>query len=142
VPKCRCQQQQQQEQPEQQGLQQESPEQQLSQQLQHTLAVNGAAASGHKLVEGAASINSTSSTSSSRPPLPPLPAEAAGLDLSGPLPDSSIQDKALERALLSCSSTLYEAMVRECVATPRIWGHVLVRCLSGGFHSYIRLHVC
>lgn len=55
-----------------------------------------------------------STSSSGRPPLPPLPPEAASLlDLPpGPLPDSSITDKALERGLLAASKPLFEAMVR------------------------------
>jgi hypothetical protein len=65
---------------------------------------------------------SNGSSSSSRPPLPPLPAEAASLAESispasdGPgdrlvLPDSSIQDKALERVMLASSAPMYTAMV-------------------------------
>jgi hypothetical protein len=93
----------------QQQQQQPRPQQppEVAQQLQQSLIVNGSTEQ----------CRSNSSSSSSRPALPPLPAEADGLDVvAGPLPDSSIQNKALEKALMASSKPLYEAMV--CL----VWG--------------------
>jgi hypothetical protein len=51
-----------------------------------------------------------------------VPPEAASLDVSAPLPDSSIQDKALERAMLRISEPLYQTMVRVLSLTLLVCG--------------------
>jgi hypothetical protein len=90
----------------QQQQQQQHSECKLAQHLQQSLAVKGTAQ--HSTTPS----SEDTSSRSSRPALPALPAEADGLDLSaGPLPDSSIHDKALEKALMASSKPLYEAMV-------------------------------
>lgn len=76
------------------------------------------------------------SSSSSQQVLPPLPAEAAGLD-PDQLPDSSITDKQLEKAILQASSQLYDQLAAQGASLQRQLGNLYTASLYSGLAALI-----
>lgn len=82
------------------------------------------------------STNSSKSQQQQQLVLPALPAEAAQLDPDS-LPDSSITDKQLEKAILQASSQLYEQMASQGALLQRQLGNLYTASLYSGLAALI-----
>lgn len=93
-------------------------------------------AANYAAYHGTACSCESTSNSSRTHQLPPLPPEAAGLDPDC-LPDSSVTDKQLERAVLKASSDLYQQMVSQGADLQRQLGNLYTASVYSGLAALI-----